>query len=165
MLVGQINITLSPFHTTDVSVLWMVHEKHHTSEIHVEKQIWVTPKWNENLFRKEFCEQISETEKAQKKSKWLLASTVFKDTANENQPFRKGHPPSKQHRWGTVLTCAGVQAKEQNMQMKRTFFKEIPPLIPREKLPYANKLVKRLFSSGQLSNVQTAGTLKHFVKN
>ena len=51
-----------------------------------------------------------------------------------------------------------------NMQMKTTFFKEIPTLVLREKLPYAHKLVKRLFSSDQLSNVQIAGRLKHFVE-
>ena len=41
---------------------------------------------------------------------------------------------------------------------------EIPTLIPREKLPYAQKLVKRLFSLGQLLNVQIVGRLKNFVK-
>ena len=51
-----------------------------------------------------------------------------------------------------------------NMKMKTTFFKEILTLVPREKLPYAHKLVKRLFSLGQLPNVQLAGRLKHFVK-
>ena len=48
------------------------------------------------------------------------------------------------------------------MQMKATFFKEMPSLIPREKLPYAHKLVKRLFLSGQLPNVRIGGRLKHF---
>ena len=48
--------------------------------------------------------------------------------------------------------------------MKTTFFKEIPTLVPREKLPYTHELVKRLFSLVQLPNVQIAGRLKHFVK-
>ena len=51
-----------------------------------------------------------------------------------------------------------------NLQMKTIFFKEIPTLVLREKLPYAHKLVKRLFSSGQLPNVQISGRIKHFVK-
>ena len=51
-----------------------------------------------------------------------------------------------------------------HMQMKTTFFKEIPTLIPQEKLPYACKLVKRSFLSGQLPNAQIAGRLKHFVE-
>ena len=51
-----------------------------------------------------------------------------------------------------------------NLQMKTIFFKEIPTLVLREKLPYAHKLVKRLFSSGQLLNVQISGRIKHFVK-
>ena len=51
-----------------------------------------------------------------------------------------------------------------NMQIKATFFKEILILILQEKLPYPQKLVKRLFSSGQLPNVQILGRLKHFVK-
>ena len=40
--------------------------------------------------------------------------------------------------------------------MKTTFFKLISILVPREKLSYAHKLVKRLFSS-ELPNVQMAG--------
>ena len=48
--------------------------------------------------------------------------------------------------------------------MKTNFFKVIPTLIPQEKLPNAHKLVKRLFSSGQIPNVQIARKLKHFVK-
>ena len=48
--------------------------------------------------------------------------------------------------------------------MKTTFFKEIPTLISREKLPYAHKLVKILFSSCQLPNVQKERRLKHFAK-
>ena len=51
-----------------------------------------------------------------------------------------------------------------NLQMVATFFKEIETPIPREKLPYAHKLVKWLFSLGQLPNIQVAGRLKHFVK-
>ena len=51
-----------------------------------------------------------------------------------------------------------------NMQMKTILFKEIGTLIPQEKLPSAHKLVKRLFSSSQLPNVQNGGRLKHFVK-
>ena len=50
------------------------------------------------------------------------------------------------------------------MQLKITLFKEISTLIPQEKLPYAHKLLKGLFSSGQLPNVEIAGRLKHFVK-
>ena len=48
--------------------------------------------------------------------------------------------------------------------MKTIFFKEIPTLVSREKLPYAHKLVKRLFPSVQLPNFQIAGRLKRFVK-
>ena len=47
-------------------------------------------KENKDLFDKEFREQISETVKAHKQSKELLASIVFKDAASGNQPFRKG---------------------------------------------------------------------------
>ena len=61
-------------------------------------------------------------------------------------------------------TSTRVTSTMANIQMKITFFKEIPTLIPREKLSYAHKLVKRLFSPGQLPNVQIAGRLKHFVK-
>ena len=43
-----------------------------------------------NLFDKKFREQISETVKAHKQSKQLLASAIFKDATNGNQPFRKG---------------------------------------------------------------------------
>ena len=42
-----------------------------------------------NLFDKKFREQISETVKAHKQSKQLLASAIFKDARNGNQPFRK----------------------------------------------------------------------------
>ena len=37
-----------------------------------------------------------------------------------------------------------------NTQIKTTFFKEIPTFIPRERLPYAHNLIKRLFSLGEL---------------
>ena len=50
------------------------------------------------------------------------------------------------------------------MQIETIFFKEIPTLVPREKLPYAHNLIKRFFPSGQLPNVQIVGRLKHFVK-
>ena len=61
-------------------------------------------------------------------------------------------------------TSTGVTSTTVSMQMKATFFKEIPTLVSREKLPYIHKLVKRLFLSVQLPNVQVAGRLKHFVK-
>ena len=48
-----------------------------------------------NLFDKKFREQISETVKAHKQSKQLLASAIFKDARNGNQPR-----PRKQHRGG-----------------------------------------------------------------
>ena len=57
-------------------------------------------KENKDLFGTEFREQISETVKAHKQSKELLASAVFKDAASGNQPFRKAPPPSKQYRGG-----------------------------------------------------------------
>ena len=57
-------------------------------------------KENKDLFGKEFREQISETVKAHKQSKELLASAVFKNSASENQSFSKSTPPSKQHRAG-----------------------------------------------------------------
>ena len=43
---------------------------------------------------------MSETVKAHKQSKELLASAVSKDAASGNQPFRKGPTPRKQHFWG-----------------------------------------------------------------
>ena len=61
-------------------------------------------------------------------------------------------------------TSTEITSTMVNMQMKTTFFKEIPTLIPQEKLPYARKLVKRLFLLGQLPNVQIAGRLKHFAE-
>ena len=57
-------------------------------------------KENEDPFGKEFREQISETVKAHKQSKELLASAVFKNAASENQSLWKSTPPSKQHRVG-----------------------------------------------------------------
>ena len=53
------------------------------------------PKKNKDLFGKEFREQISETVKAHKQSKELLASAIFKDAAFENQSFRNIPPPNK----------------------------------------------------------------------
>ena len=46
-----------------------------------------------DIFGKMFCEQISETVKAHKQSKELLASAVFKDTASGKQPI--GNTPTK----------------------------------------------------------------------
>ena len=62
----------------------------------------------------------------------------------------------------TTGTAIEITSTMVYMQMKATFFKEMPSLIPREKLPYAHKLVKRLFLSGQLPNVRIGGRLKHF---
>ena len=52
-------------------------------------------KENKDLFGKEFREQISETVKAHKQSKELLASAIFKDAAFESQSFRNIPPPNK----------------------------------------------------------------------
>ena len=46
-----------------------------------------------DIFGKMFCEQISETVKAHKQSKELLASAVFKDTASVKQLI--GKAPTK----------------------------------------------------------------------
>ena len=83
--------------------------------------------------------------KAHKQLKELVANAVFEDST------RAG-------------TSTGLTSTMVNMQMKTTFFKEIPTLVQREKLSYAHKLIKRLFSSVQLPNVPRAGRLKHFVR-
>ena len=70
-------------------------EQDSSVEIHVEKQALVTPKRKKYIFSKEFREQISETVKAHKQLKELLASPVFKDASSGNQPFRKA-PHTKQ---------------------------------------------------------------------
>ena len=56
-------------------------------------------------------------------------------------------------------TSTAVTSIMVNMQIKTIFFKEIPTLAPREKLSYAPKLVKRLFSSVQLPDSRKTKTL------
>ena len=112
-------------------------------------------KENKNLFGKEFHEQISENVKVHKQSKIKqiqLNKIVGGNVLTNTTPSRR------------AAISTGVTSTMVNMQMKKTFFKEIRTLIPREKLPYAHKLVKRLFSLGQLPNVQISGRRKHFVK-
>ena len=117
-------------------------------------------KENKDLFGKEFREQISETVKAHKQSKELLASAIFKDAAFENQFFGTSHHQTNNIVGGKVLikttknktaeTSTGITSKMVNMQMRTNFLKEIPTLIAPEKLSYAHKQAKSLFLSGQM---------------
>ena len=102
ILVGQTNIALS-YHRR-LSALDGVMKSTIQAKSMLKNKSELLQKENKDLFGKEFREQISETVKAYKQSKELLASGVFKDTASGNQPFRKGPPPSKQNRGGKVLT-------------------------------------------------------------
>ena len=146
ILVGRTNIALS-YHRR-LSALVGVMKSNIQAKPLLKNKSELLQKENKDLFGKEFREQISETVKAYKQSKELLASAVFKDAASGNQPFLKDPPPSKQHRGGKVLTnttaskragtSTGVTSSMVNMQMKTTFFKEIPTLVPREKLQYAH---------------------------
>ena len=80
---------------------------------------------------------------------------LFLKTASGNQPFRKGPCQANNIVRGKVLakttaskrtgTPTRITIAMTNKQMKTTFFKEIPTVIPREKLPYAYNLVKILF--------------------
>ena len=58
-----------------------------------------------------------------------------------------------------AVTSTAVTSIMVNMQIKTIFFKEIPTLVPRQKLSYAPKLVKRLFSSVQLPDSRKTKTL------
>ena len=97
-------------------------------------------KENKDLFGKEFREQISEIVKAHKQSKELSASAVYKDAASGNQPCRKDPHQANNIVGGKVLTktiaskraetSTGITSTMVIMQMKTTFFKKIPTLIP-----------------------------------
>ena len=97
----------------------------------------------------------------------------------ETSPFGIPPPkPSKQHRGRQSCYKNNSKQKSWNFNWNNKHngkyvnennlfkgdLKEIPTLIPREKLPYAHKLVKILLVSGQLPNVQIAGRLRYFVE-
>ena len=88
ILVGQTNIALS-YHRR-LSALDGVMKSTIQAKSMLKNKSELLQKENKDLFGKEFREQISETVKAHKQSKELLASIVFKDAASGNQPFRKG---------------------------------------------------------------------------
>ena len=110
ILVGQTNIALSYYRRFSALDGFMKSTIQIKSMLKNKSEL--LQKENKDLFGKEFREQISETVKAHKQSKELLASAVFKDTATGNQPFREGPPPSKQHRRGAKFLQTQQQAKE-----------------------------------------------------
>ena len=93
---GQTNIALS--NHRHLSVLDGVMKSTVQAKSMLKNKSELLQRENKDLFGKEFREQISETVKAHKQSKELLASAVFKDPASGNLPFRKSPLPSKQHR-------------------------------------------------------------------
>ena len=74
-----------------------------------------------------------------------MAGVVLETLQVETSPFGKASHQGKNISGGKVLTKitarkrtgtpTGITKPMVNIQMKTTFFKEIPTLIPREKLP------------------------------
>ena len=102
ILVGQTNIALS-YHRR-LSALDGVMKSTIQAKSMLKNTSELLQKDNKDLFGKEFHEQISETVKAHKQSKELLASIVFKDAASGNQPFRKGTRQANNIAGSKVLT-------------------------------------------------------------
>lgn len=119
-----------------------------------------------------------ETFKVQKQSKELLTSTVFKDLGDIDRPtnlenllanlsgmvFR--YSVKKSYEINPITPIPGAMSTEVKIISQRaTFFKKISTMILRRELAYAHRLIKNLFLSDQLPNVQVERRLKHFVKS
>ena len=102
VLVGQTNIALS-YHRR-LSTLNVVIKSTIQARSMLKNKSELLQREKKDLFGKEFREQISETVKAHRQSKELLASIVFKDAASGNQPFRKGTRQANNIAGSKVLT-------------------------------------------------------------
>ena len=163
-LAGQTNIALS-YHRRVSALVGVMKSTIQVKSMLKNKSELLQKKWRYFWHRLSWADiRIS---KGSQTIERLLASAVFKDAASGNHQTNNivgCKVLTKTTASKRAGTSTGITSTMVNMQMKTTFFKEIPTLIPQEKLTYAHKLVKRLFSSGQLPNVQIVGRLKHFVK-
>ena len=141
-----------------------------------ENQWVLLQNFGKELFGKDFRNQITDTVKAQKRSKELLFN-IFQQQ-HTNKPFSKGPLQSKLHRGGKTLasskeaiipvpeecsTAAAMHYSKTRVTRTATFFKEITQLIPLGELSSQHHLMKQLFCNLKIPEVPLSGRLVHFL--